>query len=80
MSFYLLVFQNTHDALAAERHFKSQGIPFSVFPTPPQITGSCGISLRYTEEEREDIEKELEGGLAFKEIYGFGTNTLKRVR
>ena len=51
MGNYLIVFKNTQDALKAEAAFKEMGIAFQVYPTPPQILGSCGISLLVTESE-----------------------------
>jgi hypothetical protein len=69
MDFYLLIFKNTADALNGEEKLKMKEIPHAVYPTPPQITGSCGISMRFTEMELEAIEALLEKGLIYKALY-----------
>ena len=55
MDFYLLIFKNTADALNGEEKLNTEKIPHAVYPTPPQIIGSCGISLRFTEMELNSI-------------------------
>lgn len=69
MDFYLLVFKNTSDALKGEETLKKQEIPHAVYPTPPQILGSCGISLRFTEMELPAVEEVLDKGLLYKALY-----------
>ena len=69
MDFYLLVFKNTSDALKGEEVFKQQKIAHAVYPTPPQIMGSCGISLRFTEMEIEAVLKMIESGVVYKALY-----------
>lgn len=69
MDFYLLVYKNTSDALKGEEDFKQQKIAHAVYPTPPQILGSCGISLRFTEMELEAVSKTIESGAVYKALY-----------
>lgn len=69
MDFYLLVFKNTSDALKSEEDFKQQKIAHAVYPTPPQILGSCGISLRFTEMEFEAVQKLIESGAVYRALY-----------
>ncbi len=69
MDFYLLVFKNTSDALKGEEEIKQRNIAHAVYPTPPQILGSCGISLRFTEMELEAVEEMLESGVVYKALY-----------
>ncbi|MFH5836999.1 DUF3343 domain-containing protein [Proteiniclasticum sp. C24MP] len=69
MDFYLLVYKNTSDALKGEEDFKQRKIAHAVYPTPPQIAGSCGISLRFTEMELEAVEKMIESGAVYKALY-----------
>jgi len=69
MEFYLLVFKNTSDALKGEAEFNDRNIPHAVYPTPPQILGSCGISLRLTPAEIESANKVLDSGLQYKALY-----------
>lgn len=69
MEFYLLVFKNTSDALKGETEFNDRKILHAVYPTPPQILGSCGISLRLTLDEIESANKVLDSGLKYKALY-----------
>lgn len=50
-SFYLLTFENTHNAMNGEAALKENGIKNIVMPTPTYITKSCGISLRVNEQD-----------------------------
>ncbi|MEN1760151.1 DUF3343 domain-containing protein [Anoxynatronum sibiricum] len=48
MNQWLLVFDSTHHAMAAESRLKEkpvEGLVFQMIPTPRQITASCGLSL-----------------------------------
>jgi hypothetical protein len=49
--YYILTFENTHNAINGESVLKANNIKAIVMPTPTFITKSCGISLRLTEEE-----------------------------
>lgn len=48
---WLLVFDSTHHAIAAEYRIREASLPivaFQMIPTPRQITASCGLSLLFT--------------------------------
>lgn len=50
MQQWLLVFDSTHHAMAAESRIKGaqlEGFTFQTIPTPRQITASCGLSLLF---------------------------------
>lgn len=50
MQQWLLVFDSTHHAMAAESRMKEaqlEGVTFQTIPTPRQITASCGLSLLF---------------------------------
>lgn len=50
MQQWLLVFDSTHHAMAAESRIKGarlEGVTFQTIPTPRQITASCGLSLLF---------------------------------
>lgn len=49
-SHYILVFNNTHEAMKAESECIEAKIKVTMMPTPSYITKSCGISLRVDEE------------------------------
>ncbi|HCQ91620.1 MULTISPECIES: DUF3343 domain-containing protein [unclassified Clostridium] len=48
-SYYILVFNNTHEAMKAESGCVEAKIKATMMPTPSYITKSCGISLRVDE-------------------------------
>lgn len=54
--YYILTFDNTHSAINGESVLKANNIKAIVMPTPTFVTKSCGISLRITEEEIENVK------------------------
>ncbi|WP_373897222.1 DUF3343 domain-containing protein [Haloimpatiens sp. FM7315] len=55
--YYVLTFQNTHEAMNAEKFAKDNKIQIQVIPTPTYITKSCGISLKFKEESVNEIKQ-----------------------
>ncbi len=53
--YYVVTFQNTHEAMKAERMAIKNQIKLIVIPTPTYITKSCGISLKIEEENIKSI-------------------------
>ena len=47
MKYFIMVFNNTNDAMNGERIFKDNNIEFVIMPTPTYITQSCGICIRF---------------------------------
>lgn len=45
MDYYLITFENTHSAMAAQKYLKDK-IDFYTIPTLREISASCGISLK----------------------------------
>lgn len=41
----LIVFDSTNLALKCERNLKSSKIPYTVVPTPMEVSAECGISI-----------------------------------
>lgn len=80
MDFYLLIFKNTADALQGQEKLTFKKIPHGVYPTPPQITGSCGISLRFTEAELEEVSIEIDHGLPYKALYKISKMKISKIR
>lgn len=67
---FLMVFKNTHDAIQGEKVLSEKGISIIVVPTPTYITQSCGISLKFNENELQEIEQLiLEERVKPKNIY-----------
>ena len=70
MKYFIMVFNNTNDAMNGERIFKDNNIEFVIMPTPTYITQSCGICIRYNENIIEKVNSIIEkDSLKYKNIY-----------
>lgn len=68
MNYYIVVFKNTYDAMAAEKKLKELNSNFKIMPTPTSITMSCGICVRI--DNKEDIDSIMNNDvLEYKNIY-----------
>lgn len=67
---FIIVFNNTTEAVSTEDFLKKNSIPSRVMPTPTNITKSCGISLIVRNEDIIKIkELKLENKIHLKGIY-----------
>lgn len=66
MKDFIMVFNNTHEAMEGERILKENGVLFIIMPTPTYITKSCGISAAFNKDQLEKIESI---DIKFKNIY-----------
>lgn len=57
---YLLIFKNTHYALACEKIFTQQNVCYNIMPSPSQVSNSCGISIAVKNNDLEMIKGMLE--------------------
>ena len=79
--YYILTFENTHNAISGESILKENKIKVIVMPTPTFITKSCGISLRIDENEIEKIKTlENEGKLKIKGVILKESSSFKEIR
>lgn len=60
--YYILVFNNTHEAMQGESVCKNEKIKSTMMPTPSYITKSCGISLKINDTEFESVIKLIKDG------------------
>ena len=60
MKYFIMVFNNTNDAMNGERIFKDNNIEFVIMPTPTYITQSCGICIRFNENIIEKVNSIIE--------------------
>ena len=68
--YYIVTFQNTHEAMRAERESLKNRIKVVVVPTPTYITKSCGISLKIYEESVQSIIELIKSeNIKVKEIF-----------
>ncbi|MCB2294591.1 DUF3343 domain-containing protein [Clostridium algoriphilum] len=61
--YYLVTFQNTHEAMKAEREALRKRVKVVVVPTPTHITKSCGISLKIDDENIKSTIKLIEADI-----------------
>lgn len=68
MSYFIIVFKNTYDAMSAEKKLEEKNIVLRIMPTPTIITQSCGICVRI--EDRKKIDNIINDKIIeFKSIY-----------
>ncbi len=61
-TYYMLSFDSTHQAIAAQRRFKDL-VPVCVMPTLRAVQAGCGISLRVEEQDGKKLKDALSKGL-----------------
>lgn len=70
MKLFIMVFNNTHEAMAGEKAMQENNINAIVMPTPTYITKSCGICLRFDENSINAVDNLIdEEKIKFKNIY-----------
>ena len=52
--FYVITFDSTHKAIKTEKITKEK-LDVELIPTPREISASCGLSLKFKEEQLEDL-------------------------
>ncbi len=52
----IIIFNSTHDALAAEQNLLANNYSLRIIPTPRQFTHSCGLSIRLDTDDWEEIK------------------------
>lgn len=68
MNYYIVVFKNTYDAMAAEKKLKELNFNIRIMPTPTSITMSCGICVRI--DKKEEINTIINDNiLEYKNVY-----------
>lgn len=71
-SYGLVTFPTTHNALHAEKVLDDLDIPFIVVPTPREISASCGLAVRFFEQQLQLISGAfLENNVSFSKVYSF---------
>lgn len=79
-NFYILTFNNTHEAMKAESACLSSQIKVIMMPTPTYITKSCGISLRVGKGDFEGLKELIsDNKIAYKGVFELNENVLKQV-
>lgn len=79
MNYYIIVYKNTFDAMAADKKFTELKINFRVMPTPTSITQSCGICTRI--EDLSEVKELIDNNeLEFKNIYEKNENGFNKIK
>lgn len=58
--FYVITFNSTHHAIKGEKTLMDKGIDVRTIPTPREITASCGLSIKFFEDDINKIKSFLE--------------------
>lgn len=67
---YLIAFEMTHAALAAETVLNGAGIPSRLAPTPADISAGCGFCLAVAPDDRQRAEDALRAaGAEYSGVY-----------
>jgi hypothetical protein len=67
---YIVSFNSTHHAIKSDKLFEKLNLKVTTFPTPREITASCGISIRFDVNERNNIVELLNSNhIEYKGIY-----------
>jgi Protein of unknown function (DUF3343) len=78
--FYILTFNNTHEAMKAESVCLGLKLKVTMMPTPTYITKSCGISLRIGQNDFEPLKGLVQDNkFTYKGIFELKENVLKQV-
>ena len=54
---FIAVFHSIHRVMKAEKILKGVGMPIQLIPAPRQISSDCGLALRYTPENAEQVKE-----------------------
>lgn len=69
---FIAVFHSIHRVMKAEKILKGAGVQILLIPAPRQISSDCGLALRYTPEDAEEVKDLLASqGLPPAEVYQY---------
>lgn len=60
--YIVITFESVNFAMQTESVLKSKEIKHQIIPTPREITLSCGLSVRTTDDNLEEIKSLVESG------------------
>jgi len=67
---YVAIFNSIHRVMKAEKRLKERRMPILLIPAPRALKSDCGLALRYSAADRQEVEGALEEeGLLPEEIY-----------
>ncbi|EOD00037.1 DUF3343 domain-containing protein [Caldisalinibacter kiritimatiensis] len=59
-TYFVMTFDSTHYAIKAEKVLKEEKIDIRTIPTPREITASCGLAIKFSEDLLEDVKRTVE--------------------
>lgn len=78
--FYIVTFNNTHEAMQAESLCLENNLKVTMMPTPTYITKSCGISLKIELRDLDMLKNMVnDNKMAYKATYELKDNKLREV-
>lgn len=66
---YILIFNNTHNALCCEKILNEMKILITILPSPSHISGSCGISIGINQNDFDEVKRIINKKINVKCIY-----------
>lgn len=66
--FQVILFDSVSSTLLAEKILKKQGIEHKIIPVPRHISSDCGVCIRISPAQRDEIEQALSGRVTFQDI------------
>ena len=66
--FGVVLFESVSHALRAEKIMKTENIPCKLIPVPRRLSSDCGVCMRFSAAQREQVERALAGKLEHFEI------------
>jgi len=59
VSLGVILFASTHFAIRAEKMAKEKGFAVKLIPVPRHLSSDCGVCLRFSWEQKREIENTL---------------------
>jgi hypothetical protein len=70
MSLGVILFASTHFAILAEKLAKEKGCAVKLIPVPRQLSSDCGVCLRFSWDQKKEIEEALnQAGVRMESIH-----------
>lgn len=66
----IIVFNSTHQALAAEKALEDEGLAIEIVPLPADLAADCGLAIEFNMESEKEVKNIfLEHRIKYKGIY-----------
>lgn len=76
----VITFRSTHHAIKTEKELKKEGINIKVIPTPREITSSCGLSIRFNDEDKDKVLSIINDMITDEGMFLKGIYKIKRTK